>query len=134
MMEENGASVHEKCPLGVTILGSGSKGNCTVVHYGRQAIMIDAGFSCRETQRRIKECHCLDDVEFQGILVTHEHVDHMSGLRLCSQKLEAPIYATLPCTRGIRDKDPKNHSGGELCGGWQVHHWPLHHHALQHPP
>ena len=107
MMEENGASVQERCPLGVTILGSGSKGNCTVVHYGRQAVMIDAGFSCRETQRRIKECPCLDDVEFQGILVTHEHLDHMTGLRLCSQKLEAPIYATLPCTRGIRKKDPK---------------------------
>ncbi len=95
------------CPLGVTVLGSGSKGNCTVVHYGSQAIMIDAGLSFRETKRRLGECACLDGVEFQGILVTHEHVDHITGLRLCSEKLEAPIYATMPCARGIRKKDAK---------------------------
>ena len=106
-MESESTATRESCPLGVTVLGSGSKGNSTVVHYGGQAIMIDAGISCRETQRRIGECPCLDGVEFLGILVTHEHCDHISGLRLCSQKLEAPIYATLPCTRGIRDKDPK---------------------------
>lgn len=106
MMEE-GIAKQDSCPLGVTVLGSGSSGNCTVIHYGTQAIMIDAGLSCRETQRRISCCSCLDGVEFQGILVTHEHIDHMAGLRLCSQKFEAPIYATLPCTRGIRDKDPK---------------------------
>ena len=95
------------CPLGVTVLGSGSKGNCTVVHYGKQAIMIDAGLSFRETTRRICESPCLDGVEFQGILVTHEHRDHIIGLRLCSEKLEAPIYATLPCSRGIRERDAK---------------------------
>lgn len=106
-MEEWNAKQAGDCPLGVTVLGSGSKGNCTVIHYGRQAIMIDAGLSYRETQKRICASPCLDGVEFQGILVTHEHGDHMSGLRLCSEKLEAPIYATLPCTRAIRDKDPK---------------------------
>ena len=95
------------CPLGVTVLGSGSKGNCTVVHYGGKALMIDAGLSCREMQRRLGECRCLDSLDFQGILVTHEHGDHISGLRLCSQKLEAPIYATMPCARGIRNKDAK---------------------------
>ena len=91
--------------VGVTVLGSGSKGNCTIVHYGRQAIMIDAGFSCRETQRRFRQCQCLRELSLDGILVTHEHKDHVSGLRVCSEYFEAPVYAASPCARAIREKE-----------------------------
>ena len=93
--------------LGVTILASGSSGNCTIVHYGNQAVMIDAGLSGREMQRRFRQCRCLEGIEIQGILVTHEHTDHISGLRTCSEKLEAPISATANCARTIRAKDSK---------------------------
>ena len=101
--EQNRAGEGER--VGVTVLGSGSKGNCTIIHYGQQAIMIDAGFSCRETQRRFRQCGYLSGLSLQGILVTHEHTDHISGLRLCSERFEAPIYATSPCARSIRDKE-----------------------------
>ena len=92
--------------VGVTVLGSGSNGNATLIHCGRQAIMIDAGFSYKELNARIKACG-LEQLNINGILVTHEHTDHIHGVRLCSEKLEAPVYATRGCAEAIRQKDPK---------------------------
>lgn len=92
--------------VGVTVLGSGSGGNCTLVHCGRQAIMIDAGFSYKELKSRIKACG-LEQLNINGILVTHEHTDHIHGVRVCAEKLEAPVYATRGCAQAIREKDCK---------------------------
>ena len=92
--------------VGVTVLGSGSGGNSTVLHCGRDAVMIDAGFSYRETLRRMKEAG-IDDLNINGILVTHEHTDHIGGIRLCSEKFEAPVYATRDCAVFIREKNPR---------------------------
>ncbi|MBO4345136.1 MAG: MBL fold metallo-hydrolase [Victivallales bacterium] len=92
--------------IGITVLGSGSSGNATLIHCGRQAIMIDAGFSFKELRTRIKECG-LEQLCINGILVTHEHTDHINGLRVCSEKLEAPVYATRGSAAAIRRKDPR---------------------------
>jgi len=92
--------------IGVTVLGSGSKGNATLVHCGNQAIMIDAGLSFKELSARIKACG-LEQLSINGILVTHEHTDHIKGLRVCSEKLEAPVYATRGSAIAIRDIDAK---------------------------
>ena len=43
-----------KDDIGITVLGSGSSGNCTIIQYGDTSIMVDAGFSAKETQRRIQ--------------------------------------------------------------------------------
>ncbi len=74
-------------------LGSGSKGNATLVQAGDTLVMIDCGFSLRETTRRLGllgfEPHQLD-----AILVTHEHSDHSSGVAILSRKHGIPVYLT----------------------------------------
>lgn len=92
--------------LGITILGSGSQGNATMIHGDGQAVMVDAGFSCKELVSRLKRSG-LDEVSVNGILVTHSHTDHIHGVRQCSTKLEAPIYATSGCAVAMRCRDNK---------------------------
>lgn len=96
----------EDCRLGVTVLGSGSKGNSTLIHCGSDAIMIDAGFSARETVRRMNAVE-LKGLNIHGILVTHEHEDHIRGLRVCAELFDAPIFATRICATCLRYRDPK---------------------------
>jgi phosphoribosyl 1,2-cyclic phosphodiesterase len=59
-------------------LGSGSKGNSTLVRAGDTLVMIDCGFSLRETLRRMARLQ-VDPQQLDAILVTHEHSDHSSG-------------------------------------------------------
>ncbi len=81
--------------LGVTVLGSGSKGNCLVVHGAAGDLLIDAGFSLRETKRRM-DVAGLDPARLRAIVVSHEHSDHINGLKAISGKLKIPVY----CNRG----------------------------------
>jgi len=92
--------------LGITVLGSGSAGNATLIHCGKDAILIDAGFSFKEFSRRLALAG-MDELDIHGILVTHEHDDHVRGLRVCAQKLEIPVYATRQCAEFIRHHDAK---------------------------
>jgi phosphoribosyl 1,2-cyclic phosphodiesterase len=91
--------------LGVTILGSGSKGNCTLIHNETDGILIDAGFSRREFLRRLKAAG-LESLRIRAILITHEHADHINGLRPCAQALEVPIFASRHCAEKLRSLDP----------------------------
>ncbi|MNJ36150.1 putative metallo-hydrolase YycJ [compost metagenome] len=78
--------------LKFTVLSSGSTGNATVVSDGDVTLMIDAGFSAR----RIDELLCereVDGHQLAGILITHEHSDHIKGLGAVSRKFNLPIYA-----------------------------------------
>ncbi len=74
-------------------LGSGSKGNATVVRAGDTLVMIDCGFSLRETTRRLSRLG-LDPAQLDAILVTHEHSDHSSGVAALSRKHQIPVYLT----------------------------------------
>lgn len=74
-------------------LGSGSKGNSTLVEAGGALVMIDCGFSVRETVRRLHRLG-VDPNSIDGILVTHEHSDHCSGVAALSRKYEIPVYLT----------------------------------------
>jgi phosphoribosyl 1,2-cyclic phosphodiesterase len=79
--------------VSVTVLASGSKGNCTLVASSQTRLLIDAGLSCREILRRVHLC----GEEFPAIdavLITHEHSDHVSGLRVLARKLKVPVYIT----------------------------------------
>ena len=78
-----------------TVLGSGSKGNCTVLATARTQILIDAGFSCRETFRRMQEAG-LDPRKTDAILISHEHSDHVNGMPLLARRLDLPVYMTAP--------------------------------------
>ncbi len=75
-----------------SVLGSGSKGNCTYVESGPAAILIDAGFSGIETKRRLESIG-IDISTISAILVTHEHGDHTKGVGILSRKYQIPVLA-----------------------------------------
>jgi phosphoribosyl 1,2-cyclic phosphodiesterase len=77
--------------VSISILGSGSSGNCALVSSSRTRIMVDAGFSRRETLRRLKQAGTTSEA-IQGIIISHEHSDHVNGLRLLARTLAVPVY------------------------------------------
>lgn len=77
----------------MTVLASGSKGNSTVVSTATTRILVDAGLSCRELMKRMKAAG-EDPTTLNGILVTHEHQDHVQGLAVTARKLGIPVYWT----------------------------------------
>ena len=79
--------------VSVTVLASGSAGNCTVVSSSRTRLLVDAGLSCRELLRRMLLCG-EDSPAIDAILITHEHTDHIGGLRVLAKRLKIPIYLT----------------------------------------
>ena len=74
-------------------IASGSSGNCLYAGNGETHILIDAGVSCKRIVEGLKSFD-LDGKDIQGILVTHEHTDHIAGLGVLSRKYHIPIYAT----------------------------------------
>lgn len=79
--------------LRVLILGSGSSGNATLVETSTTRLLVDAGFNRKETMRRLAALGAsIDGV--QGILISHEHTDHISGLANLSRSFNASVYIT----------------------------------------
>ena len=74
-------------------LGSGSKGNATLVQAGEALVLVDCGFSLRETTRRLARLDLAPE-QLSAILVTHEHGDHCSGVATLSRKHGIPVYLT----------------------------------------
>lgn len=86
----------------VCVLGSGSKGNCTLVESGRTTLLIDAGFSGVEIKRRLAAIGRQPD-EITAVLVTHEHNDHISGVGVMSRRSSIPVFAN-PGTHKASEK------------------------------
>jgi phosphoribosyl 1,2-cyclic phosphodiesterase len=82
----------------LTILGSGSAGNCAYVETEETRILIDAGLSGRQIRKRMATIGRAPE-NLTGILITHEHSDHIQGLALLAQKLSVPVY----CNRDTAD-------------------------------
>lgn len=82
----------------MTILGSGSRGNSTYIEAGRTRLLIDAGLSARQIRQRLAAIGRSPET-LTAILVTHEHSDHINGLRVLCRNLPAPVY----CNRLTRD-------------------------------
>lgn len=77
----------------ITVLASGSKGNCTVVTTSRTRIVLDAGLSCREIVKRMRFSG-EEPEKLDAVLITHEHQDHVQGLSVLARKWKVPVYAT----------------------------------------
>src|SRR5665213_1084210 len=77
----------------VTVLASGSKGNCTVVSTSRTRVVLDAGLSCREIVKRMRFSG-EDPEKLDAVLITHEHQDHVQGLSVLARRWNVPVYAT----------------------------------------
>ncbi len=79
--------------LRVSVLGSGSGGNCTLVATGRTRLLVDAGFSRREIVKRLAAIgESIEAVD--AILISHEHSDHVSGLPSLARKWTSPVFVT----------------------------------------
>lgn len=84
--------------LFITSLNSGSNGNCYYIGNHTEAVLIDAGISCRETEKRMKKLG-LSMSSVKAIFVSHEHADHISGIRVLSKKHQLPVYVTAATLR-----------------------------------
>ena len=74
-------------------LYSGSSGNATLVSNGNTNILIDAGVSCAKICTSLKEIGVSPE-EIDGIVLTHEHIDHIRGVDVLSRKFHIPVYAS----------------------------------------
>lgn len=79
--------------LSIASLNSGSNGNCYYVGNAQDAVLIDAGISCRETVKRMTRLG-LNIHKVRAIFVSHEHTDHIAGLAVLSKKFGLPVYIT----------------------------------------
>ncbi len=76
----------------LTVFASGSSGNCLLLSGGGTNILIDAGISARRLSALLGEC-CLSLQDITGVLITHEHSDHISGLPGLLKRSAAAVYA-----------------------------------------
>jgi len=79
--------------LFISSLNSGSNGNCYYVGNENDAVLIDAGISCRETEKRMKRLG-LEMEKVRAIFVSHEHSDHIRGISVLAKKYQLPVYIT----------------------------------------
>jgi phosphoribosyl 1,2-cyclic phosphodiesterase len=87
-------------PVCLTILGSGSGGNCAYVETEETRLLIDAGFSLRQIRQRLATIGRTPE-NLTAILITHEHSDHIQGLAMLSEKLRVPVYCNRPTREAI---------------------------------
>ncbi|MBS1915842.1 MAG: MBL fold metallo-hydrolase [Bacteroidetes bacterium] len=80
-------------PVYITSLNSGSNGNCYYIGNEHEAVLIDAGISCRETEKRMKKLGLVME-KVKAIFVSHEHSDHITGIPGISKKYQLPVYIT----------------------------------------
>lgn len=85
------------------VLGSGSSGNSVAFWDSETAFLVDAGFSCRETARRMGQAG-LDPESISTILISHEHSDHIGGARVIQKKFSPRILTTFPVNRWLDAK------------------------------
>ena len=103
----------------VTILASGSSGNLTLLETGSTRLLIDAGIGKRETLARLAAVGAEID-RIDGILITHEHADHCSGLPQMLAMWKAPLYVTEPTMDALQRVLPETF-GKRLRGVETIH-------------
>ena len=104
----------------VTVLASGSRGNSTYVATARARLLVDGGLSAREIERRLLSIGA-SPKDLDGIVVTHEHVDHVRGVGTLSRRYELPVYLNkqtylhLPDSVGRLDQKEEFVTGRNFC-------------------
>lgn len=88
--------------LELASLNSGSNGNCYYIGNEKDAVLVDAGISCKEIETRMNHLG-LSIHKIRGIFITHEHTDHTRGVEVLSRKHRIPVYIT-----------PATHKAGKL--------------------
>jgi phosphoribosyl 1,2-cyclic phosphodiesterase len=85
----------------LTMLGSGSAGNSALVATDHCRLLVDGGLSARQLCRRLEFCGVAPN-ELDGVLLTHEHGDHVCGLEVLCRKFQVPIYCNALTAEAIR--------------------------------
>ncbi len=83
----------------IASLNSGSNANCYYIGNGKDAVLVDAGLSCRETEKRMSRLG-LSIANVKGLFVSHEHSDHISGVSGIAKKHQLPVYVTNETLKG----------------------------------
>lgn len=101
----------------LSVLGSGSRGNATLVVAGDTKVLVDAGFSGRDLERRL---HILDvePTEIAGLVITHDHGDHTRGMGVFARRFGVPVYLT----DGTRNACSAHFKGDEVTVAYRVGH------------
>ncbi len=117
-------------------LGSGSRGNATLIESGETRLLLDCGFTAREAERRLGLAGVEPD-SIDAILVTHEHQDHIRGVGVLARRYGIPVWLThgslnsgrlggIPETRIIR-----GHQGSFDIGSISISPYPVPHDARE---
>lgn len=104
-------------PLRVAVLGSGSKGNAVVIESAGRTLLVDAGFSCRELDRRL-ELLGSSGARVDAVVLTHEHSDHTRGIDVLARRWRVPFYATEGTLEASRLSDGAARRARALRSGW----------------
>jgi phosphoribosyl 1,2-cyclic phosphodiesterase len=88
--------------LELVVLGSGSKGNSTLVRTPNTALLLDAGLSARQIALRLRDVG-FDAQDLDGILLTHEHRDHVGGVRVLAERTGTPVLANAATLEAAAD-------------------------------
>ena len=88
--------------LKTCVLASGSKGNCTLIESENTKILIDIGKSCAYITSLLKDLN-IEPTEINGVLITHTHNDHTSGLKVFVKRYHPKIYLTSKMYEDIKD-------------------------------
>jgi phosphoribosyl 1,2-cyclic phosphodiesterase len=88
-------------PITLANLGSGSGGNASVVAGRRDAVLVDCGLSHKQILSRMQAVG-LDPSRIRGIALSHEHADHVSGVRVAARRLGVPVWMTKGCRDALR--------------------------------
>lgn len=86
-------------------LGSGSRGNGTLVEIGGERVLVDCGFTIRQAEARLARLE-LKAAELSAILVTHEHSDHIGGVGALAYRYGIPVFASFGTLEAARSSTP----------------------------
>ncbi|MGA8019635.1 MAG: MBL fold metallo-hydrolase [Desulfobacterales bacterium] len=128
----NTAASEPAVKLSVCVLASGSKGNAIYVSDGHTAVLIDAGLSGVEIERRLGSRGLAPD-RLQAIVVSHEHADHINGVGVLSRRYRLPVYLNRR-TAGAAKRIGRLHRVNTFdCGtGFQIDNLLIHPFSLSH--
>ncbi len=122
--------------LEVCAIASGSNGNCYYVGNHSNAVLIDAGISHRQLIKRMNE-KGLDSGKIKAVFISHEHSDHIRGVRVLSKKLNVPVYITaktyMASYKNMQPDNPRFFEAGDIieAGELRVHTFIKNHDASE---
>ena len=122
-----GSTCARTADLRVTVLGSGSAGNATLVEADGVRVLIDAGFSGRDLEDRMRSVDA-DPASLAAIFITHDHGDHTRGMGVLARRFGVPLYLTdrtrVACAALLRGKEqvrPYASSAPVRIGPFEIH-------------